>query len=65
MNDREFIMLKKIEKDLNNRIINWIIWWSYLGDYRPNFFQNIKKISLEAYTHILDQREKIKKRYRN
>ena len=68
MNDSELIMLKglrKIEHRLNDRLIDFVIWWSYLGDFRPKFFDKIKKIGLDAYAHILAQYERFKERYRN
>ena len=58
-------MFKNTEKRLNNRIIDFIIWWSYLGDYRTNVFDKIKKMGLEAYAHILTQIERFKEWYRD
>ncbi len=58
-------MLKKFEKRFNDRLIDFIIWWSYLNDYRTHVFEKIKKTGHEAYLHILDQFEKFKQWYRD
>lgn len=58
-------MLKDIERKLNNRLVDFVIWWSYLGDYRSNVFEKIKKIGQEAYAHILIQWERWKERYKD
>jgi len=58
-------MLKKLEKKLNNRLVDFVIWWSYLNDYRTNVFEKIKKIGLEAYAHILIQYERFREWYRD
>lgn len=61
----ELAMLKDIEKKFNNWIIDFVIWWSYLNDYRQRFFENIKKTGRDAYAHMLTQLERLKKWYRN
>lgn len=56
--------LKTIETKLNNRIVDFVIGGSYMNDYRTNVFAKMKKMGLEAHTHILAQRERFKQRYR-
>ncbi len=58
-------MFRNIEKKLNNRLLDFVIEWSYLGDHRPKRFEKFKKIGMEAYVHILEQYEKFTHRYRN
>ncbi len=58
-------MFQNIEKRLNNRIVDFVIWWSYLGDNRTRIFEKTKKIGREAYDHIMIQFERVKKRYRS
>lgn len=58
-------MWREREQKLNNWIIDFVIWGSYLGDTRTKFFANLKKLGLEAYAHILDQYSKFKHWYRN
>ncbi len=55
--------LRNLEKGLNNRLVDFVIWWSYLNDYRTNVFEKLKKIGLEAYAHILGQIDKLKEWY--
>lgn len=58
-------MLKKLEKNFNNRLIDFVIWWSYLNDYRTNIFEKLKKTGLDAYAHLLIQLEKLKEWYKD
>lgn len=58
-------MFKKLERDLNNRLVDFVIWGSYLNDYRTNVFEKFKKIGLDAYAHILIQYERFKQWYRD
>jgi len=58
-------MLRELEKKLNNRIVDFVIWWSYLGDQRTYIFEKLKKIGLDAYAHILAQIDKFKEWYKD
>lgn len=57
-------MRRAWEQKLNNRIIDFVIGGSYLGDSRTKFFTHLKKLGLEAYAHILDQYNKFTQWYR-
>ncbi|MCX6824176.1 MAG: hypothetical protein NT085_03540 [candidate division SR1 bacterium] len=58
-------MFKKLEKDLNNRLIDFVIGGSYMNDYRTHVFEKFKKTGHEAYAHILVQWESFKQWYRD
>ncbi len=57
-------MFEDFEKKLNHRLLDFIIWGSYLGDRGENFFVNIKKIAMEAYEHLLAKFKEFQRWYR-
>lgn len=59
------IMFEHYEKKLNKRLLNFIIWWSYLGDYGQRIADYIRTFVIDAYEHLIEQRELFKKWYRD
>lgn len=58
-------MFQHYEKKLNKWLLNFIIWWSYLGDYGQRIVDYVRDFVVDAYKHLTEQWKLFQKRYRN
>ena len=57
-------MAADFEKKINKRLLDFVIWWSYLGDQGERIIFLVKKFLLDVYRHLQEQEERFKKWYR-